>query len=606
MNDALTNEFVTLKEACEWAGSHLGRRVTTHNISYLIQYAKIHTYDHEGNLRTGSGGEIFVSLNELKQYYDKSWKEERWKKILGEDINWNLSFDNIRESERTKHVHRLHPYKGKFIPQLVEYFLGDHTNSFKKTLFFHKGDVILDPFVGSGTTLVQCLELGLHSIGIDISKFNCMISEGKTKKYDLEKLSKALRKAAKATEEFSGNRFWYEHETEIGELLSFFNEKYYPNPPFKFLLNFIREFEDKIEEEVGKLSSVGLMNRQKITEEVLSRHKDEAITLEKQIESFTSQNSISLQLKITSDNVENLANDFTDAYSKVVLEEISKRAPRQRPERLDIAYIEPFANAPFLLRWFTERQRAEMRFYLDQIRQENDPEIQDVMRIILSRTVRSCRATTHIDLATLIRPQSEPYYCRKHFKICKPVATIVRHLIRYTEDTIKRIKEFQSLRKDVFCEVMNDDSRIVDIFDFIAKKNEDFYRMLEKKGIDGIFTSPPYVGQIDYHEQHAYAYELFNIPRKDSSEIGKQSNGTGKKAQNDYVAGISAVLRNVKKYLKKDAHIFIVANDSKNLYPEIAKKSDLKILEVFKRPVLNRTERDKQPYSESIFHMTFE
>ena len=29
----------------------------------------------------------------------------------------------IKEAETTKHVHRLHPYKGKFIPQLVEYFL---------------------------------------------------------------------------------------------------------------------------------------------------------------------------------------------------------------------------------------------------------------------------------------------------------------------------------------------------------------------------------------------------------------------------------------------------------------------------------------------------
>jgi len=86
-------------------------------------------------------------------------------------------------------------------------------------------------------------------------------------------------------------------------------------------------------------------------------------------------------------------------------------------------------------------------------------------------------------------------------------------------------------------------------------------------------------------------------------EIGKQSNGTSRTAQSDYITGISAVLLNVKKYLKRNAHIFIVANDSKNLYPTIAEKSGLEIVEVFKRPVLNRTERDKQPYSESIFRM---
>jgi len=36
----------------------------------------------------------------------------------------------FQEMERTKHIHRLHPYKGKFISQLVEYFLDSHTNEF--------------------------------------------------------------------------------------------------------------------------------------------------------------------------------------------------------------------------------------------------------------------------------------------------------------------------------------------------------------------------------------------------------------------------------------------------------------------------------------------
>ena len=39
-------------------------------------------------------------------------------KILGND----LTFIDVPESKRTRHVHRLHPYLGKFIPQLVEVF----------------------------------------------------------------------------------------------------------------------------------------------------------------------------------------------------------------------------------------------------------------------------------------------------------------------------------------------------------------------------------------------------------------------------------------------------------------------------------------------------
>ena len=81
------------------------------------------------------------------------------------------------------------------------------------------------------------------------------------------------------------------------------------------------------------------------------------------------------------------------------------------------------------------------------------------------------------------------------------------------------------------------------------------------------------------------------------------SKGTGKTAKELYVRGISEVLTNVGKYVKKDGHFFIVANDKHNLYPKIAEKSGLKITEEYKRPVLNRTERDRQPYAEIIFQM---
>jgi hypothetical protein len=52
----------------------------------------------------------------------------------------------------------------------------------------------------------------------------------------------------------------------------------------------------------------------------------------------------------------------------------------------------------------------------------------------------------------------------------------------------------------------------------------------------------------------------------------------------------------------KDFDIFLVANDKWNLYQKIAEKAWMKIVNQYKRPVLNRTERDKNPYSEIIFH----
>ena len=58
-----------------------------------------------------------------------------------------------------------------------------------------------------------------------------------------------------------------------------------------------------------------------------------------------------------------------------------------------------------------------------------------------------------------------------------------------------------------------------------------------------------------------------------------------------------------KKYLKDDYDIFLVANDKYGMYPKIAELSGMKIVNQYKRPVLNRTEKDKNAYSEIIFHL---
>jgi len=135
------NDLVNLREANEWATSYLKRKVTVSNLSYLIQYGRIH--------RHGTTGTPLLSIAELKQYYDGLNKENIWKRHLGEDLNWRLSFAEYKEAERTKHVHRLHPYKGKFIPQLVEYFLDEHIDQFKKQVFLSRAVLFSTHFVGA-------------------------------------------------------------------------------------------------------------------------------------------------------------------------------------------------------------------------------------------------------------------------------------------------------------------------------------------------------------------------------------------------------------------------------------------------------------------------
>ncbi|OGD57340.1 hypothetical protein A2V71_00785 [Candidatus Berkelbacteria bacterium RBG_13_40_8] len=367
----------------------------------------------------------------------------------------DLSFSNVREYERTKHVHRLHPYLGKFIPQLVDVFL-------KK--YFKKGDAILDPFMGSGTTLVEANVLGMHSVGVEISHFNCLIADIKTKKYNVPLVEKEIKDILAKTKEFS---------------------KTLSKNPVKKVYN---------------------------------------------------------------------------------------------------------SNSKYLDTWLSDRALQEILFYRDNIKNYQN---QDLLKIILSRATRSARLITHYDLARPTKPVREPYYCIKHKRICQPTNEAFKFIDRYSIDTINRIKEFDKLRTNAHIKIVQDDSREVDFSKIAGYKGGKF---------DGIFTSPPYVGLIDYHDQHRYAYELFGFDDNGFKEIGPANKGKSRQAKEDYKKGITDVFKNVNKYLKKGAKIFVVVNDRDNLYPDIAKDCGYLIEKIYHRPVLMRTERDSTKFSESIYY----
>jgi len=290
------------------------------------------------------------------------------------------------------------------------------------------------------------------------------------------------------------------------------------------------------------------------------------------------------------------------AYSKEKELEL-KELYQNLLKKYKLNVIESNSNNSFINRWFTPPVKQQLIFILDQINKTKDIEIRRTLLLILSRTARSCRATTHSDLATIIDPVLEPYYCYKHNKMCKPLFSLLYWWEFYSKDTIKRLHQFSTIRTETDQICLTGDSKSIDIEDELIRANPTFGNKLSIEKAKGIFTSPPYVGLIDYHEQHAYAYELFNLVRRDDDEIGPQSKGKNTLARDKYVQDIAAVLVNTSKFLVEDCEIFIVANDNYGLYPRIAETSNLKIVEEFKRPVLNRTEKDKSAYSEKIFRM---
>jgi DNA modification methylase len=521
------NKLLNIREASIWASNFTGKKVTTSNIAYLIQYGRIRKHGENGN--------VYVSISELKNYYNSfnGKRELSWKEQLGDDLNWALSFEQYKEAETTKHVHRLHPYKGKFIPQLVEYFLDDHTDSFKKETYFKKGDIVLDPFCGSGTTLVQANELGIHAIGIDISSFNSLISNCKILKYDLIDVKNEIDRITFKLKSFLSDSKTLEFDNKLTQILYEFNNEFFPTPEYKYRLS-----------------------KGEIDEEEYGRTKEREVS---------------------------------EIYQKLV-------------QQYDIKLKQPKSET-FLDKWYLQPIRDEIEFVFNEIKKISNAETKNIISIILSRTMRSCRATTHSDLATLKEPIVGPYYCSKHGKICKPLFSILKWWETYSKDTIKRLVQFDKLRTDTIQICLIGDSRTIDIIAEIEKQNPDFAKLIKEQKISGIFSSPPYVGLIDYHEQHAYAYDLFGFDRKDELEIGPLYKGQGKEARDSYVEGIVQVLLNCKKYLVQDYNVFLVANDKYNLYPTIAEKAGMKIVNQFKRPVLNRTEKDKGAYAEIIFHL---
>ena len=242
-------------------------------------------------------------------------------------------------------------------------------------------------------------------------------------------------------------------------------------------------------------------------------------------------------------------------------------------------------DSVYMKEWFSETALQEILFYRNII---PDYQSRDVLTVILSRAARSARLVPHYELARPKAPVKGKYWCIKHKRYCAPIQEAYKFIRRYSLDTIERLKAFDKIRTDAFVEIIQGDARTV--------------KLPEDLQIDGVFTSPPYIGMIDYHEQHRYAYELFNFPRFDDLEIGSASKGKSHKAIKEYKESIIQVFKNIDKNLKSGANIFIVVNDRYDLYKDICSALGFRLVDIFYRPVTMRTERNRKNFFEAIIH----
>jgi hypothetical protein len=238
----------------------------------------------------------------------------------------------------------------------------------------------------------------------------------------------------------------------------------------------------------------------------------------------------------------------------------------------------------WLSSWYAPQALRELLAYECVIGATLDDPQWDAARVILSRSARSARLTTHFDLDFPRKPIRKSYWCHKHRRVCWPVREAAKFLRRYTKDTMRRIRSFADVRTDSSVEVIHEDARFVEL----------------PRETDGIITSPPYPGLIDYHEQHRYAYELLGLRDLRDLEIGPAEAGVSRRAIESYVTGIAAVFRNARRFMPAGAPVVIVVNDSRNLYPEILDEGGLILEERLKRHVNRRTGRRAGEFFEDI------
>ena len=113
---------------------------------------------------------------------------------------------DIQNKSSTYYTHGFHPYPAKFTPQIVNRFFN---------LYCKRNFTILDPFCGSGTTLVEGVLNGMNSVGIDLNPIAYIISRAKSKYYATEEIQLIKNFISEIQPKANNDLFSQKNENEI-------------------------------------------------------------------------------------------------------------------------------------------------------------------------------------------------------------------------------------------------------------------------------------------------------------------------------------------------------------------------------------------------------
>lgn len=161
------------------------------------------------------------------------------------DDRWTFRNANTKE-----YTHRYHVYPAMMIPQIARTLIEEYGPKGKlKT--------ILDPYMGSGTTLVEASLKGINSIGIDLNPLARMMSKVKTTHYNEDVIKSQFAEISfhlsfydaskvhnRNFDRVSNYKYWYSEDVllKLSYLQQLINEYEFNNDFFKLILaEIIRE-----------------------------------------------------------------------------------------------------------------------------------------------------------------------------------------------------------------------------------------------------------------------------------------------------------------------------------------------------------------------------
>lgn len=152
---------------------------------------------------------------------------------------------SYRDAYTKDYTHCYHNYPAMMIPQIVRALIEEYRPEGRLR-------TLLDPYMGSGTSLVEASIAGIDSVGIDVNPLACLISDVKTRHYDLRLIERSYRyfidSMDKYTEDsvvdtnfdrISNNDYWYSRDVllRLSYLTQLIDEDAYSRDFFRVALS---------------------------------------------------------------------------------------------------------------------------------------------------------------------------------------------------------------------------------------------------------------------------------------------------------------------------------------------------------------------------------